>query len=152
MTLTLFFGADRYDGAEIVLRLLAVTALTWCFRGVGEFVLLGGERARSLLIIAGVGTAITIGRGVPLVLGFGATGAAIALVIAELVMVLMLVIIEPSMGDRVAAPAPIAPALAVAVLTGRSWSSPDPRRWHRSRWWAWPRSWPWCSLCAWSGC
>lgn len=116
MVLTLFFGAGRYDGAEIVLRLLAVTALTWCFRGVGEFVLLGGERARQLLAITGIGTVITITLGIPLVRASGATGAAVALLVAELVMVVLLIITEPTLGDRVARGA-YTPAAAVAVAT-----------------------------------
>jgi O-antigen/teichoic acid export membrane protein len=114
--LQLFFGEGRYDGAALVLRILSVTTLTWCFRGVGELVLLSNERARRLLQISGTGGLATVAVGVPLVIGRGAAGAAAATLAAELVMVAMLLRHEPSLGNGPARRAH-GPVLAVVVVT-----------------------------------
>jgi O-antigen/teichoic acid export membrane protein len=119
MVLDLFFGAGRYDGAAIVLRLLSATALTWCFRGVGEFVLLGGERARQTLVITGSGGLLSLAIGVPLVIAHGATGAAIAVLAGELLMVGLLIRAEPSLVGA-AARRVYAPGVAVAVASAGS--------------------------------
>ena len=102
MALELFFGGERYDGAEPVLRILAFTALTWTLRGTGEFVLLAEERAARLAVIAFSGTALTIALGIPLVAAYGATGAACAVLCSEIVMSAMLLRWVPALALRAA--------------------------------------------------
>ena len=118
MALRLFYGAGRYEGAENVLRLLAITALAWCFRGVAEFVLLGDERARRFLWITVVGAVITIVVGIPLVLVHHSVGAAAAVLVGEVVMSVALLVSAPILGDRVArrAYAPVMVAVAVSAI------------------------------------
>jgi O-antigen/teichoic acid export membrane protein len=118
MVLRLFYGAGRYEGAEDVLRLLAVTALAWAFRGVAEFVLLGAERARRFLWITVTGAVVSIAFGIPLVLTHDAVGAAIAVLVGEAVMLVALLISAPTLADRVArrAYAPVALAIAGSAL------------------------------------
>lgn len=115
VVIDLFFGADRYPGAEVVLQILALTALTWSFRGVGEFVLLAEERARTFLAVAGTGTLLTVVVGIPLVISREATGAAAAVLGAEVVMTLLLLRAAPALGDRRALRA-YAPAAALGLI------------------------------------
>jgi len=116
MVLRLFFGEGRYTGAEPVLRLLALTAIAWCFRGVGEFVLLGHERAQRFLWITSVGTVVMIAMGVPFVLAHEAPGAAAAVLIGEVVMMLLLARAAPELADRLAWRAYL-PAFVVATVS-----------------------------------
>ena len=107
---------NSVQGADVVLRVLSLTALTWCFRGIGELILLSNERARRLLQISGAGGLITVALGVPLVIGHGAAGAAWATLLAELVMVALLLRHERSLGAKVSRRAH-GPVLAVVALT-----------------------------------
>lgn len=95
MFIDLFFGVDRYDSAAAVLRILSITALTWSFRGVAEFVLLAEERARWFLGVTLVGLAVTLIIGFPVLNQWGATGGAWTLLIAESAMTIFLVFSTP---------------------------------------------------------
>ncbi|HVN50469.1 MAG TPA: polysaccharide biosynthesis C-terminal domain-containing protein, partial [Acidimicrobiales bacterium] len=118
MVLRLFYGAGRYEGAQNVLRLLAVTALAWAFRGVAEFVLLGEERARRFLWITVAGAVVTIAAGIPLVVLHEAVGAAIAVLLGEALMMVALLVSAPTLADRVArrAYAPVALAIVASAV------------------------------------
>jgi O-antigen/teichoic acid export membrane protein len=115
MVLRLFFGTDRYLGAENVLRLLSITALLWAFRGVAEFALLGDQRARRFLFITTAGALATIVAGVPLVVSHHAVGAASAVLIGEVVMTVAILRAAPTLGDRVARRAYLPVLLAIAI-------------------------------------
>ena len=80
------FGEGRFDGAETVARLVAVAALGLTVRGLTEALLLAQERASQFLVIVAGGAAVNIILGVPLTLSHGATGAAIAMLASEVVM------------------------------------------------------------------
>ena len=114
--LRILFGEGRYEGAAPVFRLLGLTALTWTFRSVGEFVLLGGERAKRLVAISGGGAVLAIALGIPLVLAQEAVGAAVAVLVAEVVMVACFVRTEPTLGDRFARHAHL-PALGLGLVS-----------------------------------
>lgn len=116
MVIELLFGQGRYDGADVVLRLLAFTALSWALRGVGEFVLLSEERASTFFAIATAGSVATIVLGVPLILALDSAGAAWAIVGAELLMTVALLRSARGLADRHARRA-YAPAAGVAVAT-----------------------------------
>ncbi len=122
--LHILFGSGRYPGAELALRLLAVTALTWSFRGVAEFVLLARDRAHTFLWILAAGTICNLGLGAALVAAHGAAGVAIATLTAELLMTALLVPRLWHVGrgaDRAAAIRAVrlgAPTVALAVVTG----------------------------------
>jgi O-antigen/teichoic acid export membrane protein len=116
MVIELLFGQGRYDGADVVLRLLAFTALSWALRGVGEFVLLSEERASTFFAIAAAGSVATVVLGVPLILALESAGAAWAIVGAELLMTVALLRSARGLADRHARRA-YAPAAAVAVAT-----------------------------------
>jgi O-antigen/teichoic acid export membrane protein len=120
MVLELLFGGARYDGAEPVLRLLSLTSLTWTLRGTGEFFLLAEERASRLVAIAVCGIGLTVACGVPLIVVHGATGAAIAVVVAEIVMTALLLRWVPALAVRAASrahlPVLVGGGLSVLVL------------------------------------
>jgi O-antigen/teichoic acid export membrane protein len=116
MALDVLFGAGRYDGAETALRVLALTALTWTLRGAGEFVLLAEERARRLVAIAMTGGILTVAVGAPLILAHEATGAAVAVLVSEIVMTVLLLRWVPSLGIPAARRAHV-PVVAVGLLS-----------------------------------
>ena len=116
VALDLLFGSDRVPGGEPVLQLLAVTGLTWAFRGVAEALLLAEERAGAFFGLIAAGLAVNIVLGVPLVATHGATGAAIALLIAELVMTAALTRLTPGLVSLEALKGHL-PAIGFGALT-----------------------------------
>jgi PST family polysaccharide transporter len=117
MVVSALLGGDRYEGADVVLRVLALTAVTWSLRAVGEFVLLSQERARDFVVVASLGTVCVLVLGVPLTLASGALGAAVAIVAAELLMFVLLGRLVPALVDRGALVA-YTPSLALALVAG----------------------------------
>jgi O-antigen/teichoic acid export membrane protein len=80
------FGEGRFDGAEPVARLVAVAALGLTVRGLSEALLLAQERASEFLLMVGLGAIVNIVIGLPLTAEHGATGAAVAMLVSELLM------------------------------------------------------------------
>ncbi len=81
----LVYGADRYPGAPTVLALVAVVSLTWPLRGLAGLVMVARERAGELARLSLYGLAVNAVIAVPLVLAEGAAGAALALLITDVV-------------------------------------------------------------------
>jgi len=120
--LTILFGTEPDGAARLTVRLLALTAVTWTFRGVAEFVLLAEERAGAALRIMTIGVAVNLAGCLLLVPRHGAAGAAIAMLVAEVVMTAAIVAALPRMVDRSSLP-DYAPALGLAAITaiGLGW-------------------------------
>lgn len=95
VVLNTLFGPGRYDSASFALQLLAVMAITWSIRGVGELVLLAEERAGRALTVMSVGAGTAVVVGVPAVLAWGVNGAAASVLVSELVMTALIVLALP---------------------------------------------------------
>ena len=115
VVLSALFGGNRYDDARVALSLLAVTAITWSVRGVGELLLLAEERARRSMVIMLTGVAISIALGVPLVLRWSVNGAAVSLVASEIVMSVLMVVALPRLVEA-ASLRRFVPAVVIAVM------------------------------------
>ena len=88
----LVYGAGRYPGAPTVLALVAVVSLTWPLRGLAGLVMVAHERAGELARLSLFGLLVNAVIAVPLVLAHGARGAALALVVTDVVTAAVLVI------------------------------------------------------------
>jgi O-antigen/teichoic acid export membrane protein len=84
--LRVLFGADRYAGASTVARMVAIVALGLTLRGLTEALLLARERASRFLAIVSTGAVVNVAAGIPLTLTHGASGAAVAMLAAEVAM------------------------------------------------------------------
>jgi O-antigen/teichoic acid export membrane protein len=93
LALALFLGAGfaieviagpGYGHSVEVLRILAVALLGTFVIGARGYALLSLDRLRAMLVCNGVALAVVLACGVPLISAYGAKGAAIALVSAEL--------------------------------------------------------------------
>jgi O-antigen/teichoic acid export membrane protein len=93
LALTLFLGAGLaihvvagpgYGHSVEVLRILAVALLGTFVIAARGYALLSLDRLRAMLVSTGIALLVVICVGVPLISAYGATGAAIALVAAEL--------------------------------------------------------------------
>lgn len=83
--------AGRSDRpAEVVTRILSLSALTWILRSVGENVLVAHDRPRRALFITGVGTVVTLALAIA-VASRGPTAIAITTLVAEVLMTILLV-------------------------------------------------------------
>lgn len=118
--LDLLVGPERYPRAEVVLRGVALTALTWSLRGICEFLLLAQERAGRLLKITTTGLVVNVVLSAPLAAWKGATGAAAGLVVSEVVMSVMLLAAVPALvsraTSRLVGPAALMSALVAVTL------------------------------------
>jgi O-antigen/teichoic acid export membrane protein len=93
LALALFLGAafaieviagSGYGHSVEVLRILAVALLGTFVIGARGYALLSLDRLRAMLVCTGVALVVVLACGVPLISAYGAKGAAIALVAAEL--------------------------------------------------------------------
>jgi O-antigen/teichoic acid export membrane protein len=93
LALALFLGAafaieviagSGYGHSVEVLRILAVALLGTFVIGARGYALLSLDRLRAMLVCNGVALVVVLACGVPLISAYGAKGAAIALVAAEL--------------------------------------------------------------------
>lgn len=82
--LDLMYGPDRYPDAVPVLAIVAVVVVTWPLRGMVAVLMVAREQARVLARVSVAGSVLNVAAGVPLILAFGAVGAAAALVLAEI--------------------------------------------------------------------
>lgn len=98
--LDLLVGSGRYSRSDIVLVILAATALTWSMRAIGEFLLLAEERAGRFLQISTAGLAVNVVLGCALAAWKGALGAAIALAVSEVAMTVMVFTAVPALVSR----------------------------------------------------
>jgi O-antigen/teichoic acid export membrane protein len=87
----LLYGADRFPDAPVVLALVALVVITWPLRGLAGMVMVAREQASRLAKVSLAGLAVNVAAAVPLVVLFGAKGAAIALVVTDLGTALVLV-------------------------------------------------------------
>lgn len=87
--LDLLFDAGDRTGAAATLAVLAAVAVLWVVRTYGEVVLLAQERAARYVVAVGAGVAANVVVGVALVRSSGSTGAAIAALVAEVVVLLV---------------------------------------------------------------
>ena len=115
VVLSALFGGNRYGDARVALALLAVTAITWSVRGVGELLLLAEERARRSMVIMLAGVTVSIALGVPLVLRWNVNGAAVSLVASEIVMSVLMVVALPRLVEA-ASLRRFVPAVVIAVI------------------------------------
>lgn len=113
--LRLLFGA-RPSSDEVVVRLMAVTTLTWIFRGIAELVLLAEDRSKAAFLIMGVGFSVNLAAAIILVTAHGVVGAASATLLAEFVMLVLVALSTPSLVSPGALRQLLAPA-ALGILT-----------------------------------
>jgi O-antigen/teichoic acid export membrane protein len=97
LALSLFLGAGfaiqvvagpGYGHSVEVLRILAVALLGTYVIAARGYALLSLDRLRAMLVSTAIALAVVVGAGVPLISAYGAKGAAIALVAAELTLAL----------------------------------------------------------------
>ncbi len=97
LALSLFLGAGfairvvagpGYGHSVEVLRILALALLGTYVIAARGYALLSLDRLRAMLVSTAIALAVVVGAGVPLISAYGAKGAAIALVAAELTLAL----------------------------------------------------------------
>jgi len=97
LALAVFLGAafaihviagSGYEQSVEVLRILAVALLGTFVIGARGYALLSLDRLHAMLVSTAIAFIVVVGAGVPLISAYGATGAAIALVAAELTLAL----------------------------------------------------------------
>ncbi|MEZ5168678.1 MAG: DapH/DapD/GlmU-related protein [Acidimicrobiales bacterium] len=109
----LLYGAGRYPDAPLVLALAAPVVLTWPLRGLAGMVMVAREQASRLAKISLLGLGVNFVAAGPLVLAFGAQGAAAALLITDLGTAAVLVVVS-----GLTVPASQRPRFAAAGLLG----------------------------------
>jgi O-antigen/teichoic acid export membrane protein len=112
--LRILFGEGRFDGASTVARLVAIVALGLTLRGLTEALLLAREQASRFLAIVATGAIVNIAAGIPLTLTNGATGAAIAMLGAEVAMLAVVLCSVPSV--RAAVVSHLVPLVLVGLV------------------------------------
>lgn len=113
-SMDVLFDAVERSEVTAVLPLLAIAAVLWIIRTVGETILLADERARRYLIALAMGVTTNIVLGAILIRGGGATEAAIAALVAEAIVVSIVI---ASSRTRLQQWRPLGPALAAGVLS-----------------------------------
>lgn len=98
------YGAGRYPGAPTVLALVAVVSVTWSLRGLAGLVMVARDEAGSLARTSAWGLVVNFALVVPLAIAYGATGAAIALVVTDVAISIVLIqrsgLIRPELVTR----------------------------------------------------
>jgi len=89
--LDLVYGDDRFPNAPEVLAVVALVGLTWTLRGLAALLFVARDEATIAARISLGGLALNIAMAVPLVISMGATGAALSLLMAEIVTTAVLV-------------------------------------------------------------
>jgi O-antigen/teichoic acid export membrane protein len=77
-------GGSGFDHSVVVLRILAVALLGTFVISARGYALLSLDRLRAILVCSAIALTVVLACGVPLISAYGAKGAAIALVAAEL--------------------------------------------------------------------
>jgi O-antigen/teichoic acid export membrane protein len=112
--LRFLFGEGRFEGASTVARLVAIVALGLTLRGLTEAILLAREQASCFLAIVAIGAAVNLAAGIPLTLTHGATGAAVAMLAAEVAM--LAVVIGTVTSIRTSVVSHLAPVVLVGLV------------------------------------
>jgi O-antigen/teichoic acid export membrane protein len=81
-------GGAGYEHSVVVLRILSVALLGTFVIGARGYTLLSLDRLRAMLICNAIALTVVLACGVPLISAYGAKGAAIAMVVAELTLAL----------------------------------------------------------------
>jgi O-antigen/teichoic acid export membrane protein len=123
--LQVLFGVTPHLGMVAALRLLAVACVVWIVRTFGELVLLAQERASRYVVAVAVGVGANLLVGVGMVDRWGASGAAGAALIAE-VMVAVLVFIALRATVRLAVWRMFAPVVLVGAAAALSVKAVQP--------------------------
>jgi O-antigen/teichoic acid export membrane protein len=112
--LRILFGEGRFEGASTVARLVAIVAVGLTLRGLTEALLLAREQASRFLAIVATGAIVNIAAGIPLTLTHGATGAAIAMLAAEVAMLTVVLCSVPAI--RAAVVSHLVPLVLVGMV------------------------------------
>ncbi|QXC61702.1 glycosyltransferase [Aquihabitans sp. G128] len=110
------FDAGHRSGVVAALGFLAVVALLWVIRTLGEMVLLAEERASAYLRALVCGLVANVAVGVPLVSRWGASGAAGAALVGEVVVLVVVAASVRSVAGLLARP--LAAVVAAAAAGG----------------------------------
>ena len=117
--LDLLYGTQDRPGARLASVVLAVAAIGWLVRTLGELVLLAEERAARYARAVVAGTVVTIAVGSMLVPRHGAEGGAWAALAGEVVVLLAVVVAVPGIVGRFALRT-VAVAMTLGIGTGVS--------------------------------
>lgn len=107
---------DSVERSEVtaVLPILAIAAVLWIVRTVGETILLADERARRYMTALAMGVTTNVVLGAILIRGGGATEAAVAALVAEAIVVSIVI---ASSRTTLQQWRPLVPALASGLLS-----------------------------------